>query len=598
MRCHGLNGGRAMAGLIGSAPIYANGLLSLLFVFVLPGLACASLIRIPDFPQRWFAILLVSLIANHLLVTLIAAFHLDPLLTYRLAFCVVAVAIGTAVVSNRFRAEPVTFVERSTLRASDLGWFIASLVALGVTYFNVWKHGVPNIFVGSDPLISWNHWATIWSQGHFPVDSYGYPQLVPTLWAVTYIFTGSPEQYFAFYVYIGLLVLPILLNAMVLGRMSWWYPLVPGFAFTWFIAEIQMPWLRATLEVGFPDWIAVIFACCGAALFAFSEFDGRSGREKITNALLALCLVSLAAAIKPLHGLLALAVFAGISTDAWKFLKPAARNRFLMAAVGIVAILILLYAIYYAHVQSKALPLPGLDDRLSRAFALFNAAFTMPFKIVVVVGLLLCPFVGRLRWLALPLYVAVAIWANTATYDLRNILSFLLIGAFVPLYAAARYRLEPRILPHARQWQARDGIVATFLALVAFGVTSPLAISDEALRRRFATDQLQIEAGVKINQKIGELLGQGCNVFSSTHSLVHIAAFAPFRSQIKIYFHTLQLEDHFTGGLGASTGCTAILHAPQGTHPSVKEFIETYARDHNLKKVLEDRGLELLVTRQ
>ncbi|MFX4740582.1 hypothetical protein ABTB44_20670, partial [Acinetobacter baumannii] len=67
--------------------------------------------------------------------------------------------------------------------------------------------------------MSWNAWATTWAEGNFPVGSYGYPQLIPTLWAVTYIFTGSPEQYFAFYIYLGLITIPILLNAVVLGRM-------------------------------------------------------------------------------------------------------------------------------------------------------------------------------------------------------------------------------------------------------------------------------------------------------------------------------------------------------------------------------------------
>jgi hypothetical protein len=134
-----------MAGLIGNAPIYVNGLLSLLFVFVLPGLACASLLRIPDFPQRWFAVFLSSLIANHALVTLIAAFHLDPLLTYRIVACVVVVVPVVAMIVRRSR--PASSPERSTLSASDLGWFAASLVALAITYFNVWKHGVPNIFI-------------------------------------------------------------------------------------------------------------------------------------------------------------------------------------------------------------------------------------------------------------------------------------------------------------------------------------------------------------------------------------------------------------------------------------------------------------------
>jgi len=180
---------------------------------------------------------------------------------------------------------------------------------------------------------------------------------------------------------------------------------VAGFAFVWFIAEIRMPWLRSTLEEGFPDWVSAIFASCGVVLFAFSEPNGGFDRQKITNALLALCLVSLAAAIKPLQGLLALALLAGISTDAWKNLKSAERKRFLIGAFGVLSILVILYATYYAHVLNKGLPLPALEDRLSRALALFNSHFTIPFRIVFVVGLLLCPFVKRVRWFALPLYV-------------------------------------------------------------------------------------------------------------------------------------------------------------------------------------------------
>jgi hypothetical protein len=591
-----------MAGLIGGAPIYANGLLSLLFVFVLPGLAFASLFRIPDFPQRWFVTFLTSLLANHLLVTLIAAFRLDPLLTYRVAACVVIIVPVVAAIVRRARLDAPAFMERSTLSASDLGWFVASLVALAITYFNVWKHGVPNIFNGGDVLVSWNAWATIWAHGNFPATAYGYPQLIPTLWAVTYIFTGSPEQYFAFYIYIGLIVLPILLNAMVLGRLSLWYPLVSGLAFIWFIAEIRTPWLRETLEQGFPDWVAAIFASCGVVLFAFSEPNGRLDREKITNALLALCLVSLAAAIKPLHGLLALALLAGISTDAWKYLKPADRNRFLIAAAGLLSVLVILYAIYYTHLRNGGIPgfpvASALEERLSRALDLLNSTFTIPFRIVFVLGLLLCPFVKRMRWFALPLYIAIATWANTSAYDLRNILSFLMIGAFVPLYVAVHRWLEPRALSRGPQWQARDGLVTAVLALATFGLTSPLAISDQRLQRRFADDQLRIDAGLEINQKIGEVLNRGCKVFSPTGSFLFIVALAPFRSQIQTYFYTLPLDDSLTNGLNNSKGCTAVLYPLDRIHPSILNFVADYARARGLKKVLESNGMELLVSDQ
>ena len=589
-----------MAGLIGSAPIYVNGVLSLLFVFILPGLACASFFRIPDFPQRWLFILLVSLVTNHVLVTLIAAFRLDPLLTYRFVASFVVGAPIVVMVMVWFRR--ASFAGRSTLYASDLGWLVAGLVMLAITYFNVWKHGVPNIFQGSDPLESWNVWATTWSRGAFPVTAYGYPQLIPTLWAVTYIFTGTPEQYFAYYIYIGLIVLPILLNAMVVGRMSSWYPVVPGLAFVWFIAEIRAPWLRATLEQGFPDWVAAVMACSGVVLFVFSAPTDLFQREKITNALLALCLVSLAAAIKPLHGLLALAVLAGTCTDAWKYLKPADRNRFLIAAASLLSVMVIAYAIYYAHLKNAGIPNfhvgNVLTERLSRALDLFNSNFTIPFRIVFVLGLLLCPFVKRLRWFSLPLYIAIAIWANTAPYDLRNILSFVLLGAFVPLYAVAHHWFGSKPVPRGKRWYVGDGLVAAALAIATFGLTSPLAMSNEKLQRRFADDQLRIDAGLEVNQRIAELLNRGCKVVSPTASFLLIVAFAPFRSQIQTYSYPLPLDDYLRSGLNNSTGCTAILYAPDGTHESILSFISEYARSRGLQKVLESRGLELLVTPQ
>ena len=590
-----------MTGVIGNAPIYVNGLLSLLFVFVLPGLACASFLRIGEFPQRWFAIFLISLVANHLLVTLIAAFHLDPLLTYRVTACVVLIVPVAVAIVRRYRlGPPAASGQAATLYASDLGWLAASTVALAVTYFNLWKYGVPNIFRGGDVLVSWNDWALIWSQGNFPTSALGYPQFIPTLWAVTYIFTGSPEQYFAFYIYVGLIMFPILLNAMILGRISWWHPLVPGLAFVWLIAEIRMPWLRATLQEGFPDWVAAIFASCGVVLFAVSAPKDRFGWDKVVNALLALCLVSLAAATKPMYGLLALAVLAGICTDACQNLAAAERNRFLLAATGLLLVITALYAIYFAHITARGMPYfpaDSLQERLSLAVNLFNSNFTIPFRIIFVLGLLLCPFVKRLRWFALPLYVAVGIWANTAAYDLRNLLGFVLVGIFVPFYAGASRWLDPKPVPNGRQWRVRDGIVAATLAVATFVLTSTLAMADRDLKRRFADDQLRIDAGFEQNQKVGEVLRRGCKVFSATGSILHIVAFAPFRSQVQTFFYSLPLQDSFSLALERSAGCTAVFYPPTRTHPSNLSFIADYGRTRGgWKKVIEGNGMELLVT--
>jgi hypothetical protein len=233
-----------MAGFISFAPVYLNGLLAILFVFVIPGVLFVRVFRIPGFPQRWFAAFLCSLTANHLLVTLIAALHFAPLETYRATATALIAAYVLLAIWQRSKSNPPMDRGYSIILLSDIGWLLFSLAVLSLVYFNVWKHGVPNIFEGGDVSVSWNAWSLIWSQGSFPVASYGYPQFVPTIWAVTYIFTGSTEQYFAFYIYVFFLIGPMTLNAMILGRVGWWQPLVPGFVFIWFVAEVQESWLR------------------------------------------------------------------------------------------------------------------------------------------------------------------------------------------------------------------------------------------------------------------------------------------------------------------------------------------------------------------
>lgn len=49
-----------MTGFLGFASIYANGLLAIFFIFVLPGLVIVRAFDIPDFPQRWLVIVLAA----------------------------------------------------------------------------------------------------------------------------------------------------------------------------------------------------------------------------------------------------------------------------------------------------------------------------------------------------------------------------------------------------------------------------------------------------------------------------------------------------------------------------------------------------------
>ena len=587
-----------MGGLVGFAPIYVNGLLALLCVFVAPGVLLVRAFHIPSFPQRWFAVFLGSLAANHLFMTLLAALHLDPLPAYRMALAaLLAVLILVAVMQAMGSPRPVDR-GASIVLASDIGWLLAGLALVCVVYINIWKYGVPHIFDDGDVSVSWNTWALVWSHGQFP-GSIGYPQFIPTIWAVTYIFTGSIVQYFSFYIYIVLIVVPLLFNAMILGRINWWLPLVQGVAFAWFVAEIREPWLRSTLPQAFPDWVAAISGFCGVVLFIAHAPEGRFDRDKIVSALLSLGLVSMAAATKPMFGLFAIAILLAIGADAVRGLARPARYRLWIGAIGVVSLFAAAYAIDSAHLPSRGMPnypVSDLSERLWRAVRLLNANFTLPFKLLLVAGALLCPLLKRTRWLALPVWIGLFVWANTASYDLRNVLGILMVCAFISLFAAARALGIRAAAPALRGWRAPDGAVAAVVAAILVGLTLTLALGDKDLKQRFADDQLRGGLGMDVNREIEKLLRRGCTIFSSTGYLHTISAFDPFRKQMEFFFFTLPLDQPQAKRFNEATGCTSLFYPPDTSHPSIRQFLSGYAEARGLEKVIEARGMVLMAT--
>jgi hypothetical protein len=591
--------GEIFLGLIGFAPIYLNGLLAIFFVFVFPGLVFVRIFDIPSFPQRWLAVFLASLTTNHFLVTLTAAFQLDPLQTYRAVAAALIAALFFMIVRKGDAARTPVQPGASVLLLSDVKWLVGSLVVLGFTYFNIWKHGVPNIFHGSDVSVSWNAWSLIWSHGLFPTASYGYPQFVPTTWAATYIFTGSTEQYFAYYTYVVLIIVPIVLCMSVLGRLNWRYAVFLLLEFAWFVAEIREPWLRFTLQAGFPDWVAAIIAFCGTVLFVVNAPGGRLDGEKAVTALLSLCLVSIAAATKPIYGLFTIAILIAICTDAAKHLQRAERNRFIIAAVGLVAIFVTAYAINYSHLTVRSMPnypVPELSERLSRAAKLFNSNFTLPFRTLLFAGLALSPFLPRIRWLALPLGAGFWLWANTASYDLRNLLGLVLIGAFIPLHVIARRFVAARDAPREQRWRVRDGAVAAGVAVLCVVLTLPLALSDEKLKQRFADEQLSKGMGIELNEPIGKLLARGCTIYSADAYIYTVSAFQPYQQQLQFFHFTEPLTDQLAKQLNESTGCTSIVYPPSHTHPSILYLISALADSRGYTKVTEHNGMTLLIS--
>jgi len=587
------------AGLVSLAPIYLNGLLALLCVFMLPGMLLVRAFSLPNFPQRLLVILLGSVTANYLIVVLIATLHIDALGTYRcIVLAMVAALLGLVIMDVRGRKPRFGMHHNAAMaEKSDFAWLAISLAVVCLAYFNIWKHGVPNIFGEGDVSISWNSWAVIWSHGLFPSQSGGYPQFIPALWAVTYIFTGSDEHYFAYYIYLVLIIAPLVLISTCLGRVGRPWALLPILTFVWFVAEIQDHWLRATLEAGFPDWTAAVAGYCGVVLFITNDPGTGFNRQKIVTALASECLILIAAATKPLYGLMAIAILIRICIDGATLLKAQDRTRYLAAVVGLFAAFAIAYLVIYLHLAARYLPsypVSELAEQLSRGAGLFNRSFSWPFRVVVCLGIALSPFIPRVRWLTLPLLLGTWLWIDKAGYDLRNLFGVLLISAFISLFAVVRAVAITRPAAAGPRWRTPDSVVAAVLMIVAVVSTHTLAQDDAHLHQRFASEQLEIGAGAGLNEKLLGLLERGCFVLTAADYPFTITAFQKYLPQLRTFYWDRVLPPEISMALAERSGCSAILYPPQLSGQAVIAFVKTATEQHQYVSLVQSNGWELL----
>ena len=168
------------------------GFASLLMIAVLPGLA---LVKAGFQPGGWLLlpiVLGVSLTANFQL-----AFYLTLLGAYRIEALAVVflVIVGWIALPNRgavmsthptppsqgFRSQSVMLRLLSNLIV------LAAIAPLLVRLASE----IPGVFSAWDAVVSWNRWAQDWHQGNLPRNTYGYPQLVPSAWATTYVWLGT-----------------------------------------------------------------------------------------------------------------------------------------------------------------------------------------------------------------------------------------------------------------------------------------------------------------------------------------------------------------------------------------------------------------------
>ncbi len=178
-----------------------------------------------------------------------------------------------------------------------LGW-------LGIRLLAVLADHVPGVFEEWDAVASWNRWATDWYAGRWPSNTYGYPQLIPALWSVTYHWLGSSQvEIFAR----GLMGLfPVAILAVFVDLFFRWRRPAPLLSAALFIALLLGPYANV-LDSGYVDVPVTFFVLFTGYLVYLSAQNGMAADRLLTYAATA----AATAVLCKQGGLFAVVIFLG-----------------------------------------------------------------------------------------------------------------------------------------------------------------------------------------------------------------------------------------------------------------------------------------------
>jgi len=227
--------------------VFSLGVLSLIQITFLPGFLALRLFRITDAAHYFFLSFPLSVLLNHITVLFLSSIGQYNRLSYSIIVLLEVFAIAISFI----RGTPISTTElqtkvsaglRQLFSTQSLKWqtygllcFSLGLSALAKVSIN-WSKELGTIFTEWDSILSWNRWAVDWSHSIWPPVSDFYPQALPTLYSISYIFMGSSEiQFFpkffsgmypvmavATFIYLGF-SFPRKISLFFLGAFFYWY---------------------------------------------------------------------------------------------------------------------------------------------------------------------------------------------------------------------------------------------------------------------------------------------------------------------------------------------------------------------------------------
>jgi hypothetical protein len=274
--------------------IVTLGLLSLLQIFVFPGLIVVKFAKIPNPWINFLITISISPIINSLLVFLLVLckIYTQPVMLsiFVIEIIVLLILYFSTLTTNFEKAKLSVHIKEffaAYLKPTDehSGWgfyfvrgmlvaAILAAVASILYYFFVYGTQTTAIFNSWDAIFSWDRWAVEWAKGLLPTNVYHYPQLLPANFSITYKFIDEVRvKFFArmFTNYIEIFVLLAIFIAGVITKKSGYFW---GVVFTAWL-EIHL----GSKGTGYADTPSAYWGLISLLFLLFSKSDTQN-RQK------------------------------------------------------------------------------------------------------------------------------------------------------------------------------------------------------------------------------------------------------------------------------------------------------------------------------
>lgn len=274
--------------------IVTLGLLSLIQIFVLPGLFVVKFAKISNPWINFLITISISPIINSLLVFLLvlckiytqpvmlSIYVIEIILLLILYFSTLTTKFEKAKLFVRIKEFFAAYLQPADDYSGGGGYFVKGMLVAAIFaavasilyYFKVYGTQTTAIFNSWDAIFSWDRWAVEWAKGLLPTSVYHYPQLLPTNFSITYKFIDEVRvKFFArmFTNYIEIFVLIAIFITGVITKKSGYFW---GVVFT--------AWLQIHLGskgTGYADTPSAYWGLVALLFLVFSKVDAQNRRK-------------------------------------------------------------------------------------------------------------------------------------------------------------------------------------------------------------------------------------------------------------------------------------------------------------------------------